>query len=241
MAFVSAGDYERILDIVGEAAWGTDDEPLSRSVLERIQDLTGAGVVSLYSGVPWDRAARRVWTTPIAPVTPEESRVADAFRFQMPLNPSPQTLGRAVRISDRMNRRQYWRLDLYQLLGKPRHIEFAMDYWFRAANDSMWGLCLDGFTRDFDDRARDAVELLGRQLSRLLGRFDLSTPEPTRGVLSPRQAQIMRLVSHGRTNSQIAHALGISPHTVRTHIENAFAALGVHTRAEAVARIGGLS
>jgi hypothetical protein len=59
----------------------------------------------------------------------------------MPLNPSPQTLGRAIRISDRMTRRQYRRLDLYQLLGKRRHIEFAMDYWFKAANDSMWGLC----------------------------------------------------------------------------------------------------
>jgi hypothetical protein len=44
------------------------------------------------------------------------------------------------------------------------------------------------------------------------------------------------LVAEGLTNAQIAEHLWISPGTVRRHLENVFAKLGVHTRTAAVAR-----
>ena len=45
------------------------------------------------------------------------------------------------------------------------------------------------------------------------------------------------LVAEGLTNKQIAERLWISPGTVRRHLQNAFAKLGVHTRTAAVARL----
>ena len=42
-------------------------------------------------------------------------------------------------------------------------------------------------------------------------------------------------VAAGQTNSQIASALGISGHTVRRHLQNVFARLGVPSRAAAAA------
>jgi DNA-binding NarL/FixJ family response regulator len=56
-------------------------------------------------------------------------------------------------------------------------------------------------------------------------------PEPLTG----REAQILALLADGLVNKQIAVRLGISRHTVKTHLAALFHKLGVSTRAEAVA------
>jgi DNA-binding NarL/FixJ family response regulator len=53
--------------------------------------------------------------------------------------------------------------------------------------------------------------------------------------LSPREREILTLLSEGRTQKQIASALVISPKTVATHIQHLLAKLGVNSRAQAVA------
>jgi two-component system NarL family response regulator len=53
--------------------------------------------------------------------------------------------------------------------------------------------------------------------------------------LSAREAEILRLISNGHTNKQIAARLGISEGTVRVHASNVFAKLGCSDRAQAVA------
>jgi len=58
--------------------------------------------------------------------------------------------------------------------------------------------------------------------------------------LTPRERQIMQRVSRGQTNAEIAWQLGISPETVRKHLEYVFGKLGVHTRTAAVAALFGL-
>ena len=54
--------------------------------------------------------------------------------------------------------------------------------------------------------------------------------------LSPREREILSLLADGRTQSEIAHDLVISSKTVATHIQHLLAKLGVHSRAQAVAR-----
>jgi DNA-binding CsgD family transcriptional regulator len=56
-------------------------------------------------------------------------------------------------------------------------------------------------------------------------------------VLTQREYQVVLLVAEGLTNAEIAGRLWISPGTVRRHLENTFAKLGVHTRTAAVARV----
>jgi DNA-binding NarL/FixJ family response regulator len=53
--------------------------------------------------------------------------------------------------------------------------------------------------------------------------------------LSPRELQILQMVANGATTKEVAHDLGISPHTVKTHLERLYEKLGANDRAEAVA------
>lgn len=55
--------------------------------------------------------------------------------------------------------------------------------------------------------------------------------------LTPREAEIARLVARGLSNKQIAAALGISAWTVSTYLRRTYAKLDVHSRAGMIARI----
>lgn len=67
--------------------------------------------------------------------------------------------------------------------------------------------------------------------------FDSRHPRrpPGRAALSPREREVLGLVAAGATNREIAAALAVGDETVKTVIARAFAKLGVHKRAEAVA------
>jgi DNA-binding NarL/FixJ family response regulator len=53
--------------------------------------------------------------------------------------------------------------------------------------------------------------------------------------LSKRETEILQKVAYGATTKEVAHDLGISPHTVKTHLERIFEKLGANDRAQAVA------
>jgi DNA-binding NarL/FixJ family response regulator len=51
--------------------------------------------------------------------------------------------------------------------------------------------------------------------------------------ITPREREILELLSAGYTSGEIERTLGISRNTVRTHVQNILAKLGVHSRLEA--------
>lgn len=59
----------------------------------------------------------------------------------------------------------------------------------------------------------------------------------TRGVLTPRERDVLRLAASGQTTAEIGQVLFISPTTVKTHLHNAYAKLGVRSRSAAIARL----
>jgi DNA-binding CsgD family transcriptional regulator len=59
-------------------------------------------------------------------------------------------------------------------------------------------------------------------------------------ALTPRERQILGWVARGKTNPEIAEILWIAPTTVRRHLENIYAKLGVHTRTAAATRLLGI-
>jgi DNA-binding CsgD family transcriptional regulator len=89
--------------------------------------------------------------------------------------------------------------------------------------------------RDFTERDRLGLALLRPHLAELDERADrmrAGVPD-----LTPRQWELLELVATGRSNAEIAGQLVLSPHTVRTHLENIFARLGVTSRTAAVAAV----
>jgi DNA-binding CsgD family transcriptional regulator len=65
--------------------------------------------------------------------------------------------------------------------------------------------------------------------------FD-SLPEEPPVLLTPREIEVLGALGNGMTNKEAARLLGISPHTVKFHIESLFRKLGAASRAEAVAK-----
>lgn len=56
------------------------------------------------------------------------------------------------------------------------------------------------------------------------------------GLLTAREIEVVHLLAKGCTYSRVAQVLGISEHTVATHIKNLYRKLDVHTAAAAVFR-----
>lgn len=87
----------------------------------------------------------------------------------------------------------------------------------------------------------DAVALLGRRARLTLGHTGDpgAPPEPTDPAqalgLTGRERDVLRLVSEGRTNRQIAGELFISPKTAGVHVSNILAKLGLSGRGGAAA------
>ncbi len=96
-------------------------------------------------------------------------------------------------------------------------------------------LLFRGDGSDFTDHELLILRLLRPHLSELhLRRQRELSGQPE---LTPRQWEILRRVSSGASNAQIARVLGLSEATVRKHLENVFVRLHVMSRTEAVERV----
>jgi DNA-binding CsgD family transcriptional regulator len=123
------------------------------------------------------------------------------------------------------------------------------------AREFLTGILCDGEPADFTLRVQDAsgrytldeisavpvrgggsvVGMFG--LGRRLGAPKPRAPagaRPSAVALTERQLEVLRLLAEGRSTAEIATELGLSPTTVRNYVAGLIAALGVHTRLQAV-------
>jgi PAS domain S-box-containing protein len=69
----------------------------------------------------------------------------------------------------------------------------------------------------------------------LVPRREQTAPPQPHPHLTPRQNQVLHLLSQGHSTTQIAEELHLSVDTVRNHVRRMFRALDVHSRVEALA------
>jgi len=78
-------------------------------------------------------------------------------------------------------------------------------------------------------------ELVARLLQRLASETQSREDLPA-GRLSPREREVLQLLTKGQTNREIARKLTVSVSTVKIHVEHILAKLGVSDRTQAAVR-----
>lgn len=113
--------------------------------------------------------------------------------------------------------------DLGQMVGPDRPREAI------ALLDEALLLCEKGGAEHDAARVRGRLRKLGVHRRR-----SLHPPKSKHGLaaLTPGEREVVRLVADGGTNRQVAEQLFVSPHTVNTHLRNAFLKLNVRSRVE---------
>ena len=99
-------------------------------------------------------------------------------------------------------------------------------------------LCFSRIQGAFDDRLAHSVQLLAPCILDVLSRVMAAEGRAaSRKIsISRREQEILEWVRDGKTNTEIALILSLSPLTVKNHVQNIRGKLGVRTRGQAVAR-----
>jgi DNA-binding CsgD family transcriptional regulator len=159
----------------------------------------------------------------------------------------------AARLSDFLTRRALRNNLYYDQNLRPLQLEYELAVKF-GSRPSMCILVERGGSRDFSERDCELLTVLrphfiarcrrrehARRLAQLAlalfaGSYDslLAANGGQHEGLTYRESEILDWVREGLTNKEIGTRLAISPETVRKHLENAYAKLGVHTRTAAV-------
>jgi DNA-binding CsgD family transcriptional regulator len=98
-------------------------------------------------------------------------------------------------------------------------------------------LCWRNGGRDFGERERFDLQLL---MPHVEAAYRHGQQHRQKSRLTRRQQTLLEWVAGGWTNQQIARRMGLSEGTVRTHLNNIYARLGVSSRTEAVTRVFGI-
>ena len=102
------------------------------------------------------------------------------------------------------------------------------------------GYILKSDLADYAGRLVSIIESGGSPISPSIARSLINRLRPppesaeNQGLLSQREAEVLQLCSKGLRYAEIAEVLGVSSHTVNTHLKSGYRKLMVHSRAEAV-------
>ena len=149
-----------------------------------------------------------------------------------------------IKIGDFYSARQWHSVGTYCDIYRPQGLEHDLMLTLPPAPGPVSGpgrtmrlFFFRGPGPDFSDRDRAVLTLLRPHLHQAY--LDAERRRHPVPRLTPRQTDLLRLVAAGHTNTQIAHRLGISESTVRTHLENIYGRLQVSSRTAAVTRAFG--
>jgi DNA-binding NarL/FixJ family response regulator len=92
-----------------------------------------------------------------------------------------------------------------------------------------------------EDTSASDAEAVARSVARLVTASKSALSETNgqrQAALTPREAEVLRLMAQGLGNGEIARRLFISEKTVKVHVSHIFEKLGVETRVQAVLAAG---
>jgi DNA-binding CsgD family transcriptional regulator len=146
----------------------------------------------------------------------------------------------STRLSDVVSRRQLMRSRIYADWFRPAGIVAELEVGIAPSRLRTRNFVLDRASGDFSQRDRAVLELVRPHLVRIheltqLRRVASDEPDHLE-QLTAREREVVELIGAGLTNAAIAERLWISPGTVKKHLDNIYAKLGVANRTQAAAR-----
>jgi DNA-binding CsgD family transcriptional regulator len=237
-------DFEAVLSFLADVSHLEFDEPYPIDFLALLERLVPCDAVTYqeldhanrsFAGVglgPDDEVDIDVyWTTGPCPTMGYRDRTGDL---------------RAIRTSDLIDRLRYHELPIYREYFRPSRLEHIVDLGLPALPGRRRSFVLFRAlgSSDFSERDRDVLEMLRphlyrieahaalrRQLGEALREPIVDGEHDRYAALTPREHEIVQLVSSGRTNAEIATELWIAPSTVKKHLENIYGKIGIGRRA----------
>jgi DNA-binding CsgD family transcriptional regulator len=239
MQRLDAGDLERVGRFVAETGSIVGDEPFPPEFLAAIRRLVSCDSVTFCE---LDRVGERELGTVSFPDEPEDENELGLdyweARHEHPICHFHEKTGdwRAYRLSDFVEMRRFRSSRIYAEWFRPQHVESLITVGLDSPlSHTKVFLLARSDSRDFDPADCLVLDVLRPYLAMRYEAARRGAEGPvTCGALTPRERQILALVAEGKTNAHIADELCIARGTVRRHLENAYARLGVHTRTAAV-------
>lgn len=239
---LSRRDLEGALDFVHAASSAQGTEPFPRPVVESLARLVPGEAVAYYE---WNLASHITPNvaveSPAISAPPDVAEARSELCATYPLSIMRlSSATRPCRLSDFISRRALHRLEYYDYVLRPFGIEYQMRLWLPPSPgiSRVFSFNRRRADGDFSDRDASLLGLLRPFLIAMHDRFELREARISLEAsgLTAREREILQWVARGKTNQEIAALLVVSAHTVRKHLENIYAKLGVHTRTAAVAR-----
>jgi DNA-binding CsgD family transcriptional regulator len=233
MPRLSPSDYESVLALLSQAGEVDGQVAFPKPVLEAMRRLIPCDVVTYHESMGGEPAVVSAGE-PRGEMPGDYRPACKRYWHQDGLAPATG----ARKVSDLLTRREFHRTELYQYASGPVGIEDMFRLWLDPTHASAARLEFDRAQRDFSERGRDVLDVLAPHFTQLHKRARTRRRAAlpiTSEKLTAREREILALVAAGNTTAMIAAELWISAGTVRKHLDNVFAKLGVHTRAAAVA------
>jgi DNA-binding CsgD family transcriptional regulator len=234
-------------DVVVATSFDAPDVAVPWQVLARLRTLLHSDLV-MFEGVN-DEPGRsyfsqvyaedvQYFTSSIDPTARE--MFWSLVRLSMPNRTwPPANVAEVIASTDTMSVRHWRALPVY--VNYPTGSQVSTTFQLLMGIPDGYGrnlrlLCFRYTGRDYNQREHFDLQLL---LPHLAAAYRRGHQRRAAQAMTARQVMILELVKDGYTNAQIANRLNLSEGTVRTHLNNIYARLGVQSRTEAVNRVFG--
>jgi len=241
----SAYDDAALLELVGQVMGLPDLEDFRVGVLGALKEAVPSEWASLNEMTP-ERVVAGIVDPPV------EDEFVERWGQLAHENPLYQRHlrtgdGRAYRFSDVVSRAELEATTLFREFYGPLGINHQIAFTLPSEARRVVAIALSRAERDYSDAERDFVDrarpfLIQAYRNALV--YSMRTQESSRQMvpalvasgLTPREADVVRLVARGASNHDAGSELGLSERTIQKHLQNAFPKLGVTTRSAAAAR-----
>jgi DNA-binding CsgD family transcriptional regulator len=240
---ITERDLDQMLAIARDYGEQTDGEALPWELLHALKALVPCDLLSA-SGQDTPRweffADQELPATAVSPAEAEAYAAAYAAHYWSSTCSYPDRTGDIVSVtrdSDLGTDHDHRHSGMYADFERPQGVEHEIRVCLPAGGPqrTLRLLFVRGPGPDFTERDVAVLTLLRPHLQAAY----VAAERRRRGLLplTRRQRQILDYVAAGYSNAQIARRIDVSEATVRKHLENVFARLGVSSRTAAVARL----